>query len=167
MSGTVYWTYPILPFGIVPCTFFPTTFLEIAVYGSTYPPSHGVIPYALTILSDTLKFCKQSAVNLTSLTYKSAATLQCAIDCSVNYIIFSHWFHLKCSNWRKSLITSNLQRPWKQYKKLPLSEQAWAGQISPFGLYMNGSDEFSAKITKRSVWILVLTYVEWQNKHKS
>ena len=31
-SGTVYWSYPILPFGIVACTFFPTTFLEIAVY---------------------------------------------------------------------------------------------------------------------------------------
>jgi len=29
----VYWSYPILPFGIVACTFFPTTFLEIAVYG--------------------------------------------------------------------------------------------------------------------------------------
>ena len=26
------WTYPILPFGIVACTFFSTTFLEIAVY---------------------------------------------------------------------------------------------------------------------------------------
>ena len=33
-SGTVYWSYPILPFGIVACTFFPTTFLEIAVYTS-------------------------------------------------------------------------------------------------------------------------------------
>ena len=30
---TVYWSYPILPFGIVACTVFPTTFLEIAVYG--------------------------------------------------------------------------------------------------------------------------------------
>ena len=29
----VYWSYPILPFGIVACTVFPTTFLEIAVYG--------------------------------------------------------------------------------------------------------------------------------------
>ena len=29
--GTVYWSYPILPFGIVACTFFPTTFLEVAV----------------------------------------------------------------------------------------------------------------------------------------
>ena len=28
----VYWSYPILPFGIVACTVFPTTFLEIAVY---------------------------------------------------------------------------------------------------------------------------------------
>ena len=28
----MYWTYPILPYGIVACTFFPTTFLEIAVY---------------------------------------------------------------------------------------------------------------------------------------
>ena len=27
----MYWTYPILPLGIVACTFFPTTFLEIAV----------------------------------------------------------------------------------------------------------------------------------------
>ena len=33
--GTAYWSYPILPFGIVACTFFPTTFLEIAVYQST------------------------------------------------------------------------------------------------------------------------------------
>ena len=32
VSGTVYWSYPILPFGIVACTFFPTTFLETAVY---------------------------------------------------------------------------------------------------------------------------------------
>ena len=28
---TVYWSYPIFPFGIVTSTFFPTTFLEIAV----------------------------------------------------------------------------------------------------------------------------------------
>ena len=33
--GTVYWSYPILPFGVVACTFFPTTFLEIAVYSGT------------------------------------------------------------------------------------------------------------------------------------
>ena len=32
VSGTVYWLYPIWPFGIVACTFFPTIFLEIAVY---------------------------------------------------------------------------------------------------------------------------------------
>ena len=30
--GTVYWSYPILPSGIVSSTFFPTTFLQIAVY---------------------------------------------------------------------------------------------------------------------------------------
>ena len=30
-SGTVYWSYPILPFGIVAFTFFPTSSLEIAV----------------------------------------------------------------------------------------------------------------------------------------
>ena len=30
-SGTVYRLYPILPFGIVACTVFPPTFLEIAV----------------------------------------------------------------------------------------------------------------------------------------
>ena len=36
VSGTVYWSYPILPFGIVACTFSPTIrFLEIAVYMST------------------------------------------------------------------------------------------------------------------------------------
>ena len=29
-----YWSYPILPFGIVACTVFVTTFLEIAVYSS-------------------------------------------------------------------------------------------------------------------------------------
>ena len=32
MSETVYWPYPILRFGIVACAFFPTTFLEKAVY---------------------------------------------------------------------------------------------------------------------------------------
>ena len=31
VSRTVYWSYPILPFGIVACKIFPTTFLEIAV----------------------------------------------------------------------------------------------------------------------------------------
>ena len=31
MWGAVYWSYPILPFGIVTCTFFPTIILEIAV----------------------------------------------------------------------------------------------------------------------------------------
>ena len=30
-SGTMYWSYPIFSLGIVPCTFCPTTFLEIAV----------------------------------------------------------------------------------------------------------------------------------------
>ena len=32
VSGTVYWSYPILPSRTVACTFFPTAFLEIAVY---------------------------------------------------------------------------------------------------------------------------------------
>ena len=32
VSGTVYWSYPISPFGIVASTFFPTTFLKRAVY---------------------------------------------------------------------------------------------------------------------------------------
>ena len=36
MSGTVYWSYPILPFGIVACTFSPTTFLETAVCITPY-----------------------------------------------------------------------------------------------------------------------------------
>ena len=31
-SGTAYWSYSILPFRIVPCTFLPTTSLEIAIY---------------------------------------------------------------------------------------------------------------------------------------
>ena len=31
MSGTEYRSNPILPFGTVACTFFPTTFLELAV----------------------------------------------------------------------------------------------------------------------------------------
>ena len=30
MSGTVYWLYPILPFGIVACSIFSTIFLKIA-----------------------------------------------------------------------------------------------------------------------------------------
>ena len=35
VSGGVYWSYPILPFGIVVCTFFPTIYLKKAVYMST------------------------------------------------------------------------------------------------------------------------------------
>ena len=38
VSGTVYWSYPILPFGIVACTVFTTTFLEIAVYKKSNSP---------------------------------------------------------------------------------------------------------------------------------
>ena len=38
-SRTVYWLYPILPFGIVACTFFPTNFLEVAV--NTRSKFHG------------------------------------------------------------------------------------------------------------------------------
>ena len=44
-SGTVYRSYPILPFGIVACTFFPSTFLEIAV-----------CKIKLTYVSDILRF---------------------------------------------------------------------------------------------------------------
>ena len=36
VPGKVYWWYPILPFGIVACTFSPTTLLEIAVYCRVY-----------------------------------------------------------------------------------------------------------------------------------
>ena len=32
VSGKVHWSYPILPFGIVACTVYSTTILEIAVY---------------------------------------------------------------------------------------------------------------------------------------
>ena len=32
VSRTAYCSYPILPFGIAACTFFPTTFLEIAIH---------------------------------------------------------------------------------------------------------------------------------------
>ena len=39
-QGTLYWSYPILPFGIVACTLFPTTFLEIAVKISSLLPNH-------------------------------------------------------------------------------------------------------------------------------
>ena len=34
-SRTMYWSYPILSFGIDACTFLPTTFLEIAVWFKT------------------------------------------------------------------------------------------------------------------------------------
>ena len=38
VSETAYWSYLILPFGIVGCTFFPTTFIEIAVCRSVFQP---------------------------------------------------------------------------------------------------------------------------------
>ena len=47
--GTVYLSYPILPFGIVACTFFLTTFLEIALYevtnGSSWEQVTDVNPF--------------------------------------------------------------------------------------------------------------------------
>ena len=54
VSGTMYWLYPILPFGIVTCTFFPTTFLEIAIY-----PNRKALLHSMTkvfgISSNTVK----------------------------------------------------------------------------------------------------------------
>ena len=48
MSGTVYWSYPILPFGIVACTVFPTTFLEIVVYKNA--EAHNVCHHCLCFI---------------------------------------------------------------------------------------------------------------------
>ena len=39
--GTVYCSYPILPFGIVACAFLPTTFLKIAVYLALFTDPEG------------------------------------------------------------------------------------------------------------------------------
>ena len=65
--GTVYWPYPILPFGIVKCTFLPTTFLEIAVYGSklaaiflrfTCFPCSFCFVFHIELLNFTISVCK-------------------------------------------------------------------------------------------------------------
>ena len=42
VRNRMYLLHPILPFGIVGCTFFPTTFLGIAVYGARTPDSEAV-----------------------------------------------------------------------------------------------------------------------------
>ena len=46
------WSYPILPFGIVECTFFTTTFLEIAVYVSC-GVTHMIFTYFITSIKTT------------------------------------------------------------------------------------------------------------------
>ena len=45
--GIVYWSDPMLPFGIAASTFFPTTFLEVAVYNIT-KRRHAVTEVQLT-----------------------------------------------------------------------------------------------------------------------
>ena len=49
VSGTVYRSYPILPFGIVTCTFSPTTFLEITVYRSLDQLVLGTLLFAYSL----------------------------------------------------------------------------------------------------------------------
>ena len=57
-TGTVYWSYPIVPFGIVACTFLPTTFLKIAVYrrfraSATQESLRGIWPFVFSRIMPT------------------------------------------------------------------------------------------------------------------
>ena len=63
VSGTVHWSYPILPFGIVACTFFPTTFFEIAYRHS----SLWLFQYNIILLSSRwldFSYCLEITFNL-------------------------------------------------------------------------------------------------------
>ena len=51
VSGTVHWLYPILPFGIVPCKFFVTTFLEIVcINGISQALASSLIQYPYPVV---------------------------------------------------------------------------------------------------------------------
>ena len=51
VSGTVHWLYPILPFGIVPCKFFVTTFLEIvSINGISRALASSLIQYPYPVV---------------------------------------------------------------------------------------------------------------------
>ena len=63
MLGTVYRAYSILPFGIVSCTFFPTTFLEIAVCETS------VIGFCEIYNSNFLSFPPSSVMTLLAFHY--------------------------------------------------------------------------------------------------
>ena len=74
MSGTAYWSYPILPFGIVACTFFPTTFLEIAEYLALLTDPEGDSCFSIyQIIWIKLKkkatFCKLKTSHSTNFVY--------------------------------------------------------------------------------------------------
>ena len=70
--GTVHWLYSILPFGIVVCTFFSTTFLEIAVSPHLSAPTDWYLARGLILFflympnnpSDILTFLTRSLYNL-------------------------------------------------------------------------------------------------------
>ena len=72
VSRTVYSSYPILPFGIVICTFFLTTFLEIAVYFIVFLPNLTVSNLGsskIFLMFLILVTCKNKAIESLNFTY--------------------------------------------------------------------------------------------------
>ena len=70
----MYWSYPILPFGIVACTFLPTTFLEIAVcYAIRWPRG----PY-------WERLCPRAIL-------KTSGTIRTDLSRWITFLFFSYW----------------------------------------------------------------------------
>ena len=92
VSGTVYCAYPILPFGIVECTFFPTTFLETAVYQTC--TLHSSVNVACITGASRAKLGKRSNLRLFSLPF--ASTDHCDHDVLAKLACNLYQVYLTC-----------------------------------------------------------------------
>ena len=134
MSRTVYWSYPILPFGIVACTYFPTTFLKIAVYKTDHsgPLSKtSMITWSLTTFLAVFPCKKTMMRDYTSFVANEVVTTYLQTinwnniwsDTDVNWSFFQipyteNRVTNKCAPWKlNALLHHGCPKDYKQVRK--------------------------------------------------
>ena len=134
MSRTVYWSYPILPFGIVACTYFLTTFLKIAVYKTDHsgPLSKtSMITWSLTTFLTVFPCKKTMMRDYTSFVANEVVTTYLQTinwnniwnDTDVNWSFFQipyteNRITNKCAPWKlNALLHHGCPKDYKQVRK--------------------------------------------------
>ena len=119
VSGTMYCSYPILPFGIVVCTFFPTTFLDLAVYEQLWAVTRTRLtllwscPWKVSTIRDSLLivYCLKISLLYEWLNKQNAILFS---------LHFERLHQRKMANFHPPSSTSCKYFLCKNYRKLPL-----------------------------------------------